>query len=236
MGFHPIKALKLVLTRKKCNKYDYIFSLGYNCEIAFRMVRYFKFEESSIFNWAAVKSMDILIDALNNFEKIGSAGFNPPPPLWKCRASDIFFHGKKNVEDLLNDPELMQQDSEELTSRLQYLKDKFIKILSSEKRKLYIRKVDKEDIDNDILNKIDALHEAMQQLGGKNFDIMIVSEEKYKDLFKNTDGFIYRTVTEFPPDTYAVSPDFFNNGWNEIFDEFYVSKPKHAKKKKYKFD
>ena len=236
MGYHPIKALRLALTRKKCNKYDYIFSLGYNCEITFRFVKYFKFEESGIFNWAGINSMDILLDALKNFDNIGTANFAPPPPLWKCKISNIYFHGKIQTEELLKNPELMQSDLRDLKSRLQYLKEKFLRILRSDSRKLYIRKIAQADINDDILNKIRELKTLLYALGGKNFDILVVTEEKYKDFFKNPDGFIYRTVTQFPPDTNAVSPDFFNNGWNEIFDEFYVKKPKKIKKKHYKFD
>jgi hypothetical protein len=91
-------------------------------------------------------------------------------------------------------------------------------------------------LDDDVYEKITALKQILTDLGGKNFDLLIVSEEKNRELFKKTDGFIYRTVKEFPPDTNAVDPNFFNNGWNEIFDEFYVKKPKNTKKKKYKFD
>lgn len=236
MGFHPLKMLKLALTRKKCNEYDYIFSLGYNCEIGFRLVRYFKFEESSIFNWAGVNSMDILLDALKNFDDIGKKGFAPPPPLWFCKASNIFFHGKTPVEDLLNNPELMQHDLEDLTSRLAYLKEKFLRILRSDSRKLYIRKIAHNDINDDILQKISTLKQIMLELGGRNFDILIVTEEKDREFFKDAEGFIFRTVTQFPPDTYAVDNSFFNNGWNEIFDEFYVRKPRKTKKKHYKFD
>ena len=82
MSYHLLKVLKLAFKRKRCNKYDYIFSLGYNCEIAFRFVKYFKFEESNLFNWMYVLPFERLLNAINNLDKIGTEGFRGPNPLW----------------------------------------------------------------------------------------------------------------------------------------------------------
>lgn len=236
MSYHLLKVLKLAFKRKRCNKYDYIFSLGYNCEIAFRFVKYFKFEESNLFNWMYVLPFERLLNAINNLDKIGTEGFRGPNPLWHDNFSGIHFHGKASFDELKNNPQIIEKDLEDLKSRIPYLAQKFKKFLTSDYKKLYICKLKGDDIDTNINKKIKCLNDSLYALGGKNFDILVVTEEKYKDFFKNPDGFIYRTVTQFPPDTNAVSPDFFNNGWNEIFDEFYVKKPKKTKKKHYKFD
>lgn len=226
--------IKVFLKRKKANRYDHIISLGYNCEVAFKFIRYFKFEETGIFNWCYAFRISNFINTVNNIEKIASEGFSGPNPLWVDNFSQIHFHGKANHMELQNNPELIQADLEDLTSRLQYLSQKFLKVLRSDERKLYIRKVRKFDIDD--VKQISELYQALLDKGGKNFDLMIVAEEKYKDFYKDAKDCIFRTVDFFPPDDHVTDPEYFDNGWDRIFDEFYVKRPKNIKKKKYKFD
>lgn len=79
-----------------CKKtyYDYVISLGYNCEVTFKFLKYFKFEESSLFNWCYINSINDLINALQNFDKIGDGQWKMCDFLWQCLNSNIKFHGK----------------------------------------------------------------------------------------------------------------------------------------------
>ena len=125
----------------KKNQYDYIISLGYNCEVTYKFLKYYKFEESSLFNWSFFYSIDDLINALNDFNNIGSGLWQKPNPLWECLNTHIRFHGKvsmaKYIANTISAAE-MEDDKQDLISRIKYLKEKFLKIAQSEKRKLYI--------------------------------------------------------------------------------------------------
>ena len=150
--------------RKKENKYDHIISLEYNCEVAFRFLKYFKFEESNLFNWSYVRTMDDLINAISNFDKIGAGEFSEPNPLWECKNTNIRFHGKLPMNLHINKmitEEDKNRDKEELKSRLSYLKEKFLKTLKDESRKLYIYKIKSTDIDENTNFKLVTLIEKL---------------------------------------------------------------------------
>ena len=231
------RRFKMSFFRKKENKYDYIFSLGYNCEITFRFHKYFKFEETSLFNWTYSQSIDDLINVLNNLSSIGSLGFERPNPLYKCLKTNFQFHGKMKWKKIKDNSELIEKDMNDLGQRIAYLREKFVNILCSKRRKLYIYKLKSEEVTDGIIEKILLLKKALISLGGENFDLLIVSEEKYTSFFNNSSEFLYRSVRYYAPEKDVTSSKYLENGWNEIFDEFYALKPKgYRKNKKYKFE
>lgn len=229
------------LTKRNKEKfYDHIISLGYNCEIQFRFYKYFKFEETSLFNWSYINSIDDLIKVINNLSLIGKKGYEQPNPLYACKETNIKFHGKAKWKKIKDNPELIDKDLNDLAERVDYLKEKFIKTLQSDSKKLYIYKVRQTDISEDIDNKISELKKALEIQAGRGiirFDLLIISEEKNKKFFREINNYIFRTVKYFAPDEEVTSKKYLNNGWDEIFDEFYTKKPKGYKKnKKYKFE
>lgn len=226
------------LFRKPENGFDHIISLGYNCEVAFRFLKWFKFEESSLFNWAASDTLDALIGALENIDNIGQDGFRLVNALWKCNKTNIYFHGRQRMRFYLEHQDTEQtryQDMTELMSRIQYLKQKFIKIAQSDDTKLYIYKLHSTQITDDIHNNILRLHRALTDcVHARNFRLLIVHERGMVQLPTNPD-YIIRTVKCFAPDAHVTSGRHMNNGWDSIFYEFY---PKRTIKrnKTYKFD
>ena len=153
--------------------YDKIISLGYNCEIQFRFYKKFKYEETSIFNWSYIKSIDDLIRVLKDFSLIGKKGFKENAPLYTCVETNISFHGKAKWKKIKDNPELIQKDIKDLSERLNYLKEKFIKTLKSNNKKLYIYKVKESDITENINEKIIELKKTLQtQEGGHLLDLI----------------------------------------------------------------
>ncbi len=69
-----IKRLYNIITDNGANCYDYLLSLGYNCEVTFKFFKYYKCEISGLFNWAYSRSINDLIYALEHFEMIGGGG------------------------------------------------------------------------------------------------------------------------------------------------------------------
>ena len=226
------------LFRKPKNGFNHIISLGYNCETAFRFLKYFRFEEASLFNWAASETFDTLIHALENLDKIGMDGFQLYHGLWKCNNTKICWHGRQKMNVYLEhrDTELVrQQDVAELSARIQYLKQKFIKIAQGEDTKLFIYKLHTPQISNETANKILKLHQVLTDvIQAKNFKLLIVHEQGVIHLPENS-NYMVRTVKCFAPDAYVHSRQHMTNGWDKIFAEFYPTKI-IKRNKTYKFD
>ena len=226
--------------RNKDNFYEQIISLGYNCEVQFRFYKYFKYEETSLFNWSYIKNLDDLIRVLNDLSLIGKQGYKQTVPLYTCIETNISFHGKAKWKKIKDNQELIEKDIQDLSEKNNYLKEKFINTLKSNSKKLYIYKVKNSDITENINDKIIELKKTLETLEGgasAGFNLLIVAEEKYANFFKNQNEYIFRTVKYFAPDNDVTSKKYLDNGWDEIFDEFYSKKPKgYKKKKKYKFE
>ena len=239
-----IRDLKLFFKRKKENKFDYIFSLGYNCEIGYRLYDFFKFEESNIFNWSGTDSTDHLIWVMENFDKIGSGDFEGPNPLWKCVESNMRFHGKVDMNKYVHkiaDEETIKKDKEDLISRVAYLKSKFLKMAQSLSKKLYVYKIRNNEIDETLPEKINKLYQSMQNLGAQNFKILVLYEKKNQEFFdkeKNNfdENIILRSVDFFAPDDRVTDRAFQNNGYDKIWEEFYCTQKGKKRIKKYKFE
>ena len=85
-----------------------------------------------------------IINAFKDFDAIAEGDFYFPNPLWECKNTNIRFHGKAELELSLNNnfsAEELNNDKEELISRLRYLKAKFLNILRDDSKKLYIYKI-----------------------------------------------------------------------------------------------
>ncbi len=239
-----IRLIKNKIARRKRleeNCYENIISLGYNCEVTFRFLKYFGFEKTNLFNWTFSESINDLINALESFESICSDELQNPSPLWKCKNTNIYFHGKADMRIFMKGretEELLKKDKEDLLGRVSHLKEKFLNILCDDTKKLYIYKIKKEDIDENVNDKILKLLGALKSLGGNNFKLLVVAEKENEKYFEENENYIVRFVKYFAPDNCLVRKKYFNNGWDDIYNEFYVKIPdKNARKnKKYKFD
>ena len=226
-----------------CKKtyYDYVISLGYNCEVAFKFLKYFKFEESSLFNWCYINSINDLINALQNFDKIGSGQWQMCDLLWQCLNSNIKFHGKLPMSMYLENnvsEEEMKDDINELVSRLKYLKEKFLKIAQSENMKLFIYKMKTCEVDELFNIKILNIIKSLELLGVKNFKLMVVLEKQNINKINNiSTEYLVEFVDYFTPDNDVTGKKYYKNGWSRVFNKISViNQNKKIKKKKYKFD
>lgn len=223
--------------REKENCFDHIISLGYNCEVTFRFLKYFNFEETSLFNWAYTYSVNDLINILNNIYDIGKDGFAFPNPLWECNKTRIRFHGKR-ADSKDASAEILEEDKIELTERTEYLREKFLKILRSNETKLYIYKIRHEELlRGEGMNAARQIREALLNMGGKNFKILIVYEKEENFKPEQMEDCIFRFVKYFAHENDVTNKKYMSNGWNEIYDEFGATKTHKKKiKKRYKFE
>lgn len=207
----------------RLNKYKHVISLGYNCEVSFNIKRYCKNLESSLFSWAYVFELKGLIKALNNLDDLFTKNIADPSQLYEDRSYRIAFHGNTNYENLLNkdgslNQEIVEKDLIDCKSKINHLKTKFKKVLSSDSKKLFIYKLQKDvyNAHDDILE----LHKILSSMGQK-FDLLIIVEEKMLNQYKkiNEDNLYIRAVSEYNPEEKTDATTFFRD-WDKIFKEF----------------
>lgn len=228
-------------------KYENIVPLGYNCEIAYRFYRQYKFFDSSLFGWSFV-NFEQLQYSLLNIDKLGNGGFEYdfPSHMLKCLNSGIYFHGRTTHDKFTDNDEenqkIIQSDSVELQSRINHLKDKFKQYANDGKSTLYIRKIYFGDVNSqdDIEQKRQQvlwLFDFLKSYCKNDFTFLLIVEEKYKDKFIFDDEKIFtRSVLSYSSDdavTAKNSGDSF--GWKLIFTEF-MPKNKRVHKGKLKFE
>lgn len=236
-----VRFLTRLKKRLHAKKYVHIIPLGFNCEVAFRFYHYYKFLDSSLFAWTYSNSINDLIYALNNFNLILSKKILDPTPLYECECTHIYFHGKLDMKLWLNgdgNKNLMNEDKKELIERVNYLKEKFNKCATDDKKTLYIYKVSENDSVHENINEnIIKLYDTLKKLCTNPMDLLIIIEEDYAYKFLEEREHLYiRSVKKFNPEEDVVNPkkgDKF--GWQMIFDEF---RPlyKLKKEKQFKFE
>lgn len=124
--------------------FDELISLGYNCEVSFHMGRIYSYVDSYPLTWASCYPQDV-IAFLEHPEAMvhGGFDFDENRGMWRSREYPIFVHGKKQLQELyvngvLSD-EKLQEDLQELISRMTHLTEKFNRLLNNpELRKLFV--------------------------------------------------------------------------------------------------
>lgn len=210
--------------------YDEVISLGYNCEISFRIRDYYGRLCSWPFSWTYILDRDSFIMALNNLDAIfqGEVCVCQDPrvnSMIECGKYHICFHprGEYVASDGSIPVETYPEAVGELRQRVSYLVEKF-KAAVSDKNKNYVffvgltdngKTSDKEFI----INLEKALNRLCQN---KNYTLVVVVPRKRysKELeLLNTNKVKIRKIRKFGTQKCNdISTDMF--GWGRIFREF----------------
>lgn len=146
-------------------RYDHIASLGYNCEIAYQLFKHNRFLESNLFAWSYIPSLDRLIEVLGDVSMIGRDGYAVTGhALYNDKTTGIGFHGRAKPSEVADNPAAVAEDVRELTGRVAFLKDKFIKTARDEGRKLYAIKI--KSGEPDVFAKLERLRGRLTALTG----------------------------------------------------------------------
>ena len=222
--------------------HESFISLGYNCELAFRYNVQNKFVESGLFHWGYSLSTEGLVFALNHLELLYTGEVLDPNPLYECANTHIYQHGKAPMHFWLPGGEIvprtvLEADKEDLKGRMAHLKEKFVDRLRHGGALVMYKMRTSEVLAADACKKVEKIQTALKSLGARDFDFVLVLEERCrgKVLFaeKGKDRFFIRFVREFNPDADVANTklgDF--RGWKRIFKEF---RPMHRQKKTHKF-
>lgn len=214
----------------KQNIYDEIISLGYNCEVNYRLKDFFSGHVNPfLFSWAFVIDRYNLIKALNNLDTFANSDYHVLP--WNMVLNEkynISFHSRyTDIYGSNND--YIKKALNELKSRLTHLAEKTNEVLKSSKNILLVLKLDYTELKDDI-KYIKNLNSTLQNLHkngsykllvvfNKN-DIPINKLEEMKNI--SIENVFIETVSEFSNTTKTpMTGDII--GWYKILK-------KHIKK------
>lgn len=190
-------------------KYDTYVSLGYNCEVSFRIQDFWGRLESYPLSWAYILNRNYLIEALNHLDKILTGDINVTP--WHMVIDEdykISLHLKLYTDKLFLDDGTLDifyasKSIFELKSRFSHLVNKFLDLLKSEKRTLFIIKVLPTEVHEqwliDLYNWLN-----IHYISGK-WNLLIVLEERSEEpngeFWSQAEKALIAKVPFFAPDS-----------------------------------
>jgi hypothetical protein len=218
-------------------KFDHVFSLGMNCEPAFRFSLSWGFVDSTPFAWGLFGDLRRLADALRHPEHIGSEGYSwyKPNMMWRCEKTLGQFHGRLNMKacNFNPNPKDLDEDRKDLVQRIKYLNDKFTRVLADDSSKVLILRVHtKTALADDVNDQIDAVQNAIEARGARNYTLVVVTERAARGRIASAPNRVLRTVRAFNPGEDVVNEKIGDPvGWRALFAEFAPAKilpKKHA--------
>ncbi len=228
---------RMILSRIRSRKYDHVLSLGMNCEPAFRFSLSWGGVESTPFSWSLCSDLRSLAEILRHPELTGSEGFSfvDTTLMWRCNRTGISFHGKQMlpVDASTTAPELLAADKADLAQRLAYLNKKLTRILSDESSKAIIFRVHSHLVRKDDINeRIDAVQQALEARGARNYTLVVVTERAVRERIASAPNRVVRSVKAFNPSDAVLNPKLGDPiGWKALYAEFAPRKilpKKHA--------
>ncbi len=229
---------RILLARMRARKFDHVFSLGVNCEPAFRFFCKWGFVDSTPFAWTQTFDIARLTRALRHPEETGADGFEwkPRALMWQCRRTGLCFHGKMKVSfgQPPPDEEAMKADREDLAGRLAHLQKKLASACADNSKKVFVYRVNSSEVlAGGIGEKLDDLQRALHELGAKDSLLLVVAERAVARRIPPAPGRVVRSVKAFNPcNRVAVRTMGDPVGWDAVFTEF---APAVVKKATHKF-
>jgi len=126
-------------------KYDVVVGLGYNCEISFRLENFFEHINAMPFSWAYVLERETFPQVLEQMEPLfGGEVRLLEDHMILCENTKIKFHPRYEIlqRDGAVTEESLKEAIEELKSRVAHLKKKHSELFQSNKRTLFLLKVE----------------------------------------------------------------------------------------------
>ena len=213
------------------DRFDEVVSLGYNCEISFRLENCFGKINSWPFSWSYILDRELFIEALNHLEEIfqDSVSICKDPrvnAMVQCDKYKICFHPRGQYVDEnghVIEEKFFPEGESELKSRVKHLISKFIQLQKDKnKRTLLICGVEDDGKDDTIefIKKLDKTIHAL--FDSNNYILLIVlPKHKYNNEIKGLESkqLKIRKIRSFGVQKCNdISTDM--HGWGRIFLEF----------------
>jgi hypothetical protein len=228
------------LLHPRARFYRHVLSLGYNCEVSFQFYRTFRFVESNVFAWVNTMTVDNLICALADIDRIGSEGWAFEGVMWRDVSTGIWFHGKTPM-DVWTSGRYTQSDLDadriELEGRVAHLKKKFLEVARDGRSKLFVFKYPPDETPD--VNRVGKIHDVLVKLCEGPTDLLVVLEERMLPALKDADlppGVLTASVSHYTPVKQATAVELSDvDGWRRIWKGFRPLR-RIFKKKKFKFE
>lgn len=141
-----------IINYKKIPCYDYIISLGYNCEISFRITDLLGNVESFLFTWVYVTNREKSLKTLDDLEGYKDIDFDILPyGMLEGKTTLMRFHPNEEKALMLNPKDCnIELIKTNLKSKIKYLSTKTNDILASSSRLLFVMKIKVQNLEEDI--------------------------------------------------------------------------------------
>ena len=145
--------------------YDVIASLGYNCEISFRLENYFGSINALPFSWSFVLKRETFPQTLAEIDRLFTGEVELlEDHMILCKNCNIKFHPRYDV--LLREgnvsEESFQEAVKELRQRVAHLRDKWKALLLGDKKSLFFMKVENKGESSNI-SYIKEVYQALEE-------------------------------------------------------------------------
>ena len=211
--------------------FDTIVSLGFNCEVSFRIQDHLHGHlDSYPFSWCYLYGNANLPRCMEHPEELLSGPITlQTNGMLRCEVSHLAFHGKTPLELLRPaegpvDPLVLEQTIEELKSRVNHLNQKFQTLLQGEQTTLFVSKnaklaLDPQQAREDIAEL--SLWLETHYKGGKFLHVVVVEAPYLTPALRKmeNDHLTFRAVSSFAKEGKAKSGGD-HAGWAAIFNEF----------------
>ncbi|MBR4652998.1 MAG: hypothetical protein IKO72_06520 [Kiritimatiellae bacterium] len=233
-----------IRARLRCRRFDHVVMAGYNCELAFRFLKCMGFLDSTLFCWTALQGEHGFAEFCEHIDDLVAGDIQPPHdgiPMFRCAKTGLWMHGRAHAQAWKGDvsPEFVKAETDEVRSRMLYLREKTLRYLRDDMSVLVVHKANPRfcgpgKADGSVME----VRAALERLGARNMTFLAVCEESCRRNFPAVHpGYELRTVARFNPDDDAVNPKLGDmRGWRVVFDEFRPRKKLKCKETGFKFD
>ncbi len=229
-------------------KYKYIIPFGSNCDFSIKFLEYYRFSDSTFWNWVWAMDVDQQIRVFKSPEILFSNGrqyIKNGGGMWLCPDTKLCFHGKHFYNEMLNDDgtfnnQKLEEEFEELISRTKYLYKKTKRYMSSPDKKLFEYTLLCSDYKNleKYIDKIKKLYEFLKS-ESTNFDFLIITAHqnysKVKKAFEKSYPEVYIRAVKSVWENKGQGLLRDETGWLNIFKEFQPEKIQKSKFKTIKY-
>ena len=161
-------------------KYDTVVGLGYNCEISFRLENFFEHINAMPFSWAYVLERETFPQVLEQIEPLFAGEVRLlEDHMILCENTNIKFHPRYEIlhKDGAVTEEGLKEAVEELKSRVAHLKKKHLELFQSDKRTLFLLKVENKGETENIAYIKNVAEALSKTYSSGNYTLVVLLEK-----------------------------------------------------------
>ncbi len=174
------------------NGFDCIVSLGYNCEVSFRIQDYIGRKlDSYPLSWAYIHDQSKMGEVIEHLDDMlsGDTTVNIRSGMIHCGKLNVSFHTKISHSSLTEDnrEQYMKKALPEMKVRLSYLRKKFNELFQSNKSTLFVLKCQEVNAYDSIIRYLDELEKIIldKYLTGKFFLLVVTDDRDLYNMLKS---------------------------------------------------